>query len=492
MLEARATLADEDGGGGPLGHDRTERRHVDPLVAATGDEDDRAGEGAQGRDHRIRLGPLRVVDEADPVDDRHGLEPVLHALEGRGRGPDRVGRDPEHEGDRDRGHRVRDVVPSRDREVSDRHDPSTGTRRGDPAAGDPEPLDLGGHDPAVDDADPAAHRSVVPVEDRARAAQAGVARDDRVLGIEDERAERVHLLCEAALDRPVRLEGPVPVEVVRRDVGEQGDRRPPRKSRQLELGQLDDDPVPGAQVGQPLDERLADVPAQEGPVRRVGREERVGQGRRRRLALRAGDPDRRCGAQAEDQVGLREQGGDGPVAGPPPGDEVGEDRPEPGLGRRVVRVDRRRGGHERRAPDRLGRVDLRSGQEPDAPTVEPRRGSAKVVGRTGVVDGDHRAGVDEEPGQGDPASGEPQHGHRQPAQDPPADPLEGQRVGIDGRRGRRRDGRRGRVRSVGRHRHQPRALIEARKRVTPSSPARTPTIQNRTVIFSSCQPSSSK
>ncbi len=492
MLQARAALADEDRGGGPLGHDRTEGRQVDALVAAAGDEHDRRREGAQGGDHRIGLGPLRVVDEADAVDDRHGLEPVLDSGEGRRRDPDRVRGDPEQERDGDRRQRVRDVVPAGDDEVRDRHDPAarTGGRR--PPAGQRQSLDVGGHDPAVDDAEPAAHRAIVPVEDGAGAPEPGIAGHDRVVGVEDERPERVHLLGEAALDRSIRLHGAVPVEVVRGHVGERRDRGPPGEGRQLQLGELDHDPIAGAQVGQPLDQGPADVPAQERPVRRVGRQQRVGQGGGRRLALRPGDPDRRRRAQAEDEVGLRDQGRNGPVAGRPAGDQVDEDGPQARLGRRVVRVDRRRRGHEGGAADGLARVDIRPGQQPDPPPVEPRGGAAQVVGRSPVVDRDRRPGVDEEAGQGDPAPGEAQDGHRQPPQGPLAETLQAELVGLDDRGRRRADGVGGRARSLGRHRRHPSALMEARKRVTPRSPASTPTIHSRTVIFSSCQPSSSK
>ena len=66
-------------GSGPLSPMRTARdrafgrrpgraRQVDALVAAAGDEHDRRLEGAQRGDHRVGLGPLRVVDEADAVD----------------------------------------------------------------------------------------------------------------------------------------------------------------------------------------------------------------------------------------------------------------------------------------------------------------------------------------------------------------------------------------------------------------------------------------
>ena len=71
-LEGRPGLADQDRGDRALGHDRGEARQVDALVPAAGDEHDRRLEGAQRGDHRVGLGPLRVVDEAHAVDQATG------------------------------------------------------------------------------------------------------------------------------------------------------------------------------------------------------------------------------------------------------------------------------------------------------------------------------------------------------------------------------------------------------------------------------------
>ena len=65
--------------GRPLGDDRRQDRQVDVLVAAAGDEHDRRLEGAERGDDRIGLRALGVVDEADAVDDRDGLEAMLDA-----------------------------------------------------------------------------------------------------------------------------------------------------------------------------------------------------------------------------------------------------------------------------------------------------------------------------------------------------------------------------------------------------------------------------
>ena len=117
-----------DRGDGALGDDRRQLVEVDALVAAAGDEHDRRLEGPERGDDRVGLGALRVVDEADAVDDRDRLEAVLDAGEGRGRAADRVGRDAEQQPDGDRGQRVRDVVGAGDGQLADRHDPAARTR----------------------------------------------------------------------------------------------------------------------------------------------------------------------------------------------------------------------------------------------------------------------------------------------------------------------------------------------------------------------------
>ena len=80
-LERRAALADEDRRDGALGDDRRQPGQVDVLVAAAGDQHDRRVERAERGDHRVRLGPLRVVDEAHAIDQVDRLEPVLDAGE---------------------------------------------------------------------------------------------------------------------------------------------------------------------------------------------------------------------------------------------------------------------------------------------------------------------------------------------------------------------------------------------------------------------------
>ena len=93
--ETGPALADQDRGGRPFRGDGRQIAQVDALVPAAGDQDDRRLERPERGDHRVRLRPLRVVDEADAVDDGHGLEPVFDAMEAGGRGPDGRGRQTE-------------------------------------------------------------------------------------------------------------------------------------------------------------------------------------------------------------------------------------------------------------------------------------------------------------------------------------------------------------------------------------------------------------
>ena len=132
-LEVRPALTDEDRPGRSLGDDGRQLVQVDALVAAAGDQDDRAIEGAQGGDDGIRLGALRVVDEPDAVDERDGLEPMLDAGEAGGGLADGVGRDAEQQRHGDRGQRIRDVVVAGDGQLADRHDPPARPGRGDAA-----------------------------------------------------------------------------------------------------------------------------------------------------------------------------------------------------------------------------------------------------------------------------------------------------------------------------------------------------------------------
>jgi hypothetical protein len=76
-----------------------------------------------------------------------------------------------------------------------------------------------------------------------------------------------------------------------------------RHGRQLELGELEDDPVPLGQLRQSLHQRRADIAAQEDRFGTLP-EHGGGQRARGRLALRAGDADRQRRAQAQEEVDL--------------------------------------------------------------------------------------------------------------------------------------------------------------------------------------------
>ena len=153
-LERRAALADQDRGGGALGDDRGERGQVDALVAAAGDQHDRRLEGAQRGDHGVGLGPLRIVDEADAIDERDRLEAVLDAGEGRrGRGGSPSGATPKASAT---------AIAARAFETlwaPGMASSATGMIRPGPvvaasAAGQGQTLHVVGDDPAVDDTEP--------------------------------------------------------------------------------------------------------------------------------------------------------------------------------------------------------------------------------------------------------------------------------------------------------------------------------------------------
>ena len=160
-LEARAALADQHRRDRALGDDRRQARTRStplsrpPAISTTG-----GVEGAQRGDDGVGLGALRVVDEADAIDDRDRLEAVLDAGEGRGRRADRVGRDTEQRG------RPR-WRPARSRRCGRpgwRARAIGMIRPPGPVAAVPPPASASrstpaGHDPAVDHAEPAGDRA---------------------------------------------------------------------------------------------------------------------------------------------------------------------------------------------------------------------------------------------------------------------------------------------------------------------------------------------
>ena len=167
-------------------------------------------------------------------------------------------------------------MAARDRELGDRHDPAARPGRGRSAAGQrragrrrrrrssrrrrPTP--------------PADRRAPGGTRTAGAVAEAGVrGRRPGPRALRTRAPSRIDQLGQAALGRPVAGERAVPVEVVGGHVRVDRDRRAARQRRQLELGELDDDAMVRRQLGQPLDERDADVPAEHDRVRRVGGED---------------------------------------------------------------------------------------------------------------------------------------------------------------------------------------------------------------------------
>ena len=212
-------------------------------------------------------------------------------------------------------------------------------------------------------------------------------------------------------------------------------------------------------------------------------EDRGGQRRRRRLALRAGHPDRRGRAEAQERGRSRDTRAGAPGRPPRGRHQRGEGGPQARLGRRVVGLIDGDVATSAAPAQAVGRIDVRARRAADRAGPSSARSPSPELGRPGGRRRPSRgAGVGEEAGQGDPAAGQAQDGDRPAARAPPTREVAARSSGVE-RRARR---------AIERHRRHPSALIEARKSVTPSSPARTPTIQKRIVIFSSSQPPSSK
>ena len=167
-------------------------------------------------------------------------------------------------------------------------------------------------------------------------------------------------------------------------------------------------------------------------------------------------------------------------------DERAERGAKARLGRRVVRVDRRRGRHERGAGQATaGRPPGPASSRTGGPSGRRRLVASSAAGR-GRRRPSRRAPAAEEADQGDPAAGQAEHGDRPPAQGAALDVGEGQPVEVD------RASVVAIIAIVVSGIAHGSALIDARKNVTPSRPARIETIQKRRVIFSSSQPPSSK
>ena len=211
------------------------RRQVDALVAAAGDQDDRRVERAERGDDRVRLGPLRVVDEPDAVDDATVSRRCSTPVKPHRRAADRVGRDPEQ--------RARSRPPrGRSRRCAgrgSRAQRSAGSGRPDPsravAAGD-RSRRRRRDDPAVD-----ARRRRPASARRAGTRRRGVpgtARTPATTGSSAFRTSAPRGSTSSAsrrFDRAIALERAVAVEMVRRDVRVDRDGRAARQRRQLQL-----------------------------------------------------------------------------------------------------------------------------------------------------------------------------------------------------------------------------------------------------------------
>ena len=203
----------------------------------------------------------------------------------------------------------------------------------------------------------ARRRPAKPVVDDGRRGPGGVVRDDRVIGIEDQRAGGVDEFREPALDAPVRLQRAVAVEVVRGHVGVDRDGRAARQGRRAGARTARRRRDGRRELREPLDDGDADVAAEDDWMRWVA--SRTAAAARRSWSCPSSRSPRSWGRGTS--------AGTGPARRPAPGalaiglgprcDERGERRAQPRLGRREVRVDRWRGRHEgragpRRRPDR--------------------------------------------------------------------------------------------------------------------------------------------
>ncbi len=297
-LELVGGLADQ--------HERADARRdrvgecgvVEALVLAAGDQHDRGIEGLEGRDRRLRDRGLRVVDPAHAVPLGDRLEPMRDPGERARHGSDRAGVDADQTR-RERGpEHVGEHVAAGQAHV------------------------LGGDDPLATDHQPAvlepclqrpATRPVHAVPRQRRGWQplpklAGAG----VVVVEHDPSVRHGQLRKQRLDRPVRLDGAVAVQVVLGDVRVQGDVDAAADRRQLQLGELEHDPVVRPELERPLDQRRADVPAQDGREAALGQHRRQ-QRRGRRLALRAGHARQPRAGEAHEEVDLAEDLGAAPL-----------------------------------------------------------------------------------------------------------------------------------------------------------------------------------
>ena len=94
------------------------------------------GQGGQRDERAGNVRGLGIVDVADAVALAHGLEPVRDTREAAQARDDRIAVDPARERDRGRGHRVLDVVRTRDAELGDRQQRARSSHHSSPARTD--------------------------------------------------------------------------------------------------------------------------------------------------------------------------------------------------------------------------------------------------------------------------------------------------------------------------------------------------------------------
>ncbi len=216
----------------------------------------------------------------------------------------------------------------------------------------------------------------------------------------------------------------------------------------------------GGQLRQPLDQRDADVAAEDRPG---------GQDRPSSSAAASDDVVVLPFVPVTPIVGQGHSRRTRSVSLTSAGDPTGSARCASTTARRAARS---RGSAVGKSGLMLGEVAIRSAADHvDAgSTSGPSRSStarppsdsmaeASSPGRPSVVDGDPGAGIGEEPGQGDAASGQPQHRHRPAAEGAFADAGRRQAIEIDDTppHGRTTSGSR-------RRRASPRACRPARRR----------------------------
>ena len=146
----------------------------------------------------------------------------------------------------DGGQDVGDAVLARHGDLRQRQDAAADSGLAVAAPGDGQPGHLACHDPAIGDAQVAGAWSRARVAHGEDLRRRAVAAHHGVVIVAHQRPAAPEQLQQASLDGPVGLHAAVPVEVVGGDVRVDGHVRASRERRQLQLGELQDDPVVAA------------------------------------------------------------------------------------------------------------------------------------------------------------------------------------------------------------------------------------------------------